>query len=505
MTIRTNRALLDSIDHAAADGNLTQDSAVNLKRWLTETCYAEYHEKLEGLIEAGDWDQLDALFWEVIDFGTGGRRGRMADLGSATINPRTIAESAHGLAVYLRGVRGERGGRAAVAHDTRIMSPEFARLTATTLAAHGLTVFFFDSHRATPELSFAVRRLNCDVGVMISASHNPPSDNGFKAYWSGGEQVLDPHDRRIINCVYEATDIPTVDFDQAVANGRIELIGEQIDAQYVGEVVRLSLSNARAIRAVYTPLHGVGETSVYRVIREAGFRNVEIFEAHREPDGHFPNVPDQLPNPERPQVFDPVIRHIEQTGADIDLILGSDPDADRTGLVVRDSGGRFTYLTGNRIGALLTDYVIRKHAQRGSLNVDSFVVETIVTTPLVADIASRHGVQAVTDLLVGFKYIARAVEQGGPESFLFGAEESIGYLAGQYCRDKDAAIAALYALELAAELKGQGKTLLDRLDELFVEHAYYAEMQLSKSFHGPSGRSCIDAIMSACAKRRRGN
>lgn len=483
---------LRKVDAAVTDGKLSATAAENLKRWLSEPPYAEYFGQLASLIDAGRFDQLQEAFWEVIPFGTGGRRGPMGDLGTATVNPRTIAESAHGVAVYLKRQK-PTGGRAVVAHDTRNRSPEFARITACTLAAHGLKVFFFPSHRATPELSFAVRYLKCDVGVMISASHNPPSDNGFKAYWDTGCQVLPPHDQEIIKCVYAAKEIPTVDFDGAVQEGRIVIVGEEVDDAYIKAVTGLSLSSARQVRGLYTPLHGVGETSVYRVLQAAGFTDTEVFELQREPNGDFPNVPDHFPNPEQQQVFGPAIEHAQQAGHD--LILASDPDADRLAVAVRGADGRFVCLTGNQLGALLVDYILRKRSAAGSLSEASYVAETLVTTPLIAAIARAYQVDVVSDLLVGFKYIGQTMDQRGAEGFVFGAEESLGYLAGDYCRDKDAAIAALYTMELAAELLRQNKTLLDRLDELYLQHGYYAETQQSIVCKGDRGRQQIEGLM----------
>ena len=483
----------DSLKTAAEAGRISPAATQNLKRWLTEPPYKRYQSRLLELIQNEDYAQLDALFWETIPFGTGGRRGPMAAFGSATINERTIAESAHGLATYLRQQTGTAGGRGVVACDTRDRSTEFARLTATTLAANGLEVFYFPSPRSTPELSFAVRRLRCDVGVMISASHNPPTDNGFKAYWSNGAQVLPPHDKGIIECVYEAGEIPTIDFDRAVAERKIHLVGDDVDRAYVSAVIGLGLSEAREIPAIFTPLHGVGETSVWNVIRAAGFQGVEIFEPQRKHDGQFTNVPDQLPNPERREVFEPAIALARKTGAE--LILASDPDADRLGAVVRDHAGKFVHLTGNRIGALVADHILRKRAALGTLSVEHYVVETLVTTPLIAAIALAHGVQAIDDLLVGFKYIAQTMDAEGPHRFVFGAEESLGYLAGDYCRDKDAAVAALYLLELAAELRLEGKTLLDRLDELFRELGYFVEGQKSEVCEGSRGKEQIDGLM----------
>jgi phosphoglucomutase len=483
------------VDAAATNGTISAGGATNLKAWLTKPAYRDYHARLFEMVRDGKFAELDGLFWEVIPFGTGGRRGRMAELGSATINKRTIAESADGMAVYLKQVKGGAGGRAVIAYDTRNRSIEFARITAMTLAANGLSVFLFDGHRATPVLSFAVRHLACDIGVMISASHNPPSDNGFKAYWSSGAQVLPPHDRGIIECVAKAEEIPTVDFDRAVRNGAIQIVGEEVDRAYAAEVVKLSLSEAREVRALYTPLHGVGETSLFRVLGEAGFRQVEIFEPQRAPDGNFTNVPLHLPNPELTSAFEPAIAQAKKTGAD--LVLASDPDADRLGVSVRSGDGSFVDLTGNQVGALLIDYVLRKRKAQGTLSPEHFVVTTLVTTPLFGTIGRRHNVAAVDDLLVGFKYIAQTMDARGADKFVFGAEESLGYLAGTYCRDKDASIAALYVMELAAELKGQRKTLLEGLDQIYATYGYFLEGQRSHTSQGPSGKEQIDSLMRA--------
>ncbi len=475
------------------EDKITATAAGNLERWITEPPYRPYTPRLLEMINNEEFARLDALFWETIPFGTGGRRGPMAEFGSATINERTIAESAHGLATYLASQKGASGGRGVVACDTRNRSTEFARLTATTLAANGLEVFYFDEPRSTPELSFAVRHLGCDVGVMISASHNPPADNGFKAYWSNGAQVLPPHDKGIIERVYAAGEIPKIDFDQAVAEGKIRIVGEEVDQAYLLSVLHLSLSDARDISAIFTPLHGVGETSVWNVIQRAKFSGVEIFEPQRSQDGNFTNVPDHLPNPERREVFEPAIERARETGAEV--ILASDPDADRLGVVVRDKQGEFVHLTGNRIGALIADHILRKRAALGTLSVENYVVETVVTTRLIGAIARSHGVRAIDDLMVGFKYIAQTMDAEGPDKFVFGAEESLGYLTGQYCRDKDAAVAALYLLELAAELRAEGKTLLDRLDELFRELGYFVEAQISEVCEGSRGKEQIQGLM----------
>jgi phosphoglucomutase/phosphomannomutase len=487
--------LFTLIDTADAAGKLTADSPANLKSWLTRECVAQYRPRLEALIRAGEWSKLDEMFWTAIPFGTGGRRGPMGEMGPATINDRTIAESAHGMAVYLRSTGCTTGGSAVIAHDTRNNSAHFARITACTFAAHGLKVFLFDSYRSTPALSFSVRHLGCNIGVMISASHNPPADNGFKAYWSNGGQVIPPHDKGIVSEVERAENIPTVDFATAVADGRIKIIGADVDREYVGRVAKLSESGNRTIRAIFTPLHGVGETNVYAVILAAGYSTVEIFEPQRTPDGNFPNVPKHAPNPENLEVFDPVIDWVKATNNPADLILASDPDADRLGVMVRNRSGGFTSLSGNQVGALITDYLFRKRKASGRFSPQDYVVETLVTTPLTKAVAAFHGARCFSELLVGFKYIAQTMEENGTDHFVFGTEESIGFLAGDFCRDKDASVAALYILELAGELKSEGRTLLDQLDRLYRECGYYCEGQKSIYCEGPTGKAKIDGLM----------
>ncbi len=516
-----------AVDLAVHAGQLTPASGNNVKRWLTEPYYAEYRDPLLRLIEEANFAELDRLFWERIPFGTGGRRGPMSEIGSATINARTIAESAHGLAVYvqrmaspvvLNGVNDgsahvvsrdaqaddhATGLRAVVARDTRHRSTEFARLTASILAAHGFQVFFFPEPRATPELSFAVRHLKCDTGVMISASHNPPGDNGFKAYWSTGGQVLPPHDQGIIACVDASEEIPIADFDVAVKEGKIVILSGtkdlDVDQAYINEVCALSLSSARSIRALYTPMHGVGASSIYRSILQAGYQDVELYEPQCSQDGSFPNVPDHLPNPERPQALRPAIDFAKANGHA--LVLASDPDADRLAVAVRTQGNEFTCLSGNQLGALLADYILSKRAASKTLSPDHFLLETLVTTPMLVPIGHAYGVRVIRDLLVGFKWIAGAIDANGADRFVFAAEESVGYMVGSYCRDKDACVAAIFALELASELKTKGKTLVDRLDELYVRHGFYHEVQFVQTCPGAQGSSQIAQMMQALRER----
>jgi phosphoglucomutase len=503
----------NSIEQAITAGKLTAAAGQNLQRWLSESYYAPFRLALWELIERGQFAELNNQFWERIPFGTGGRRGPMSEFGSATINARTIAESAHGLAIYVQRAANPHSLqtgqiaqlRAVIARDTRHRSKEFAQLTATVLAAHGFQVFFFQEPRATPELSFAVRYLKCNTGVMISASHNPPSDNGFKAYWNTGCQVLPPHDAGIIACVDASEEIPTVDFDSAVSDGKIVLLtsksgaSSDIDHAYVDAVCQLSVSSARNIKALYTPMHGVGESSVYQVIQHAGFVGVDIYEPQRSQDGSFPNVPDHLPNPERPQALKPAIDFAKQHGHL--LVMASDPDADRLAVAVRTDGDQFVCLSGNQLGALIADFVLSKRAAAGTLTPAHFIVETLVTTPLLAAIAQSYGIRAIRDLLVGFKYIGAAIDANGPDKFVFAAEESVGYLAGEYCRDKDASVAALFALELASELQQQGQTMIDRLDEIYQQHGYYYETQFVQVCPGAQGSQQIAQMMRALREK----
>ncbi len=490
-----SQELFAAVDKAAEAGLLTGDSPQNLKSWLQRDAVSNYRQRLTDLIQKNAWEQLDAMFWTAIPFGTGGRRGPMGEMGPATINDRTIAESAHGMAEYLRAAGVESGGSVVIAHDTRNNSAKFARIAATTFAAHGLKVWLFDSHRATPVLSFAVRQLGCDIGVMISASHNPPADNGFKAYWTNGGQVIPPHDRGIIERVERAEEIPSADYEECLADGRISVPDSRLDRDYVQRIVALSEVPARRISAIFTPLHGVGESSVYAVIQAAGFGEVEIFEPHRSADGDFPRVPRHLPNPENLEVFDPVMEWIAAESHAAELILASDPDADRLGIQVRGTDGKFHSLSGNQVGALITDYLLQRRKETGRFSPDDYVIETLVTTPLTKAVAESHGARCFHELLVGFKYIAQTMEEHGTEHFVFGTEESIGFLAGDYCRDKDASVCALYILELAALLKEQGRTLLDALNDLYDRCGYHCEGQKSIYCEGPAGKGKIDRLM----------
>ena len=326
------------------------------------------------------------------------------------------------------------------------------------MVAAGFQVYFLDGVRSTPELSYTVRAKGCACGIMVTASHNPPSDNAVKAYWSTGGQLYPPHDQGVIECVMSTGQIDRVPFAEAVANGRVEYCQREMDAGFIDAVVRLATPGPRDLQVIYSPLHGVGATAICPVLKDAGFMQVEIFGPHAAPDGDFPNVPGHVSNPENKQVFDAMIERARQAGADV--AIASDPDCDRIGCAAPLHHGPdspWRTLSGNQIGALLADYVLDTRKQQGKLSPEDYVVQTLVTTQLVRRVADSYGVRTYGDLLVGFKWIVRVIDEVGPDHFVFGTEESHGYLAGTHVRDKDGAVAALLLCELAAGLKAGGK------------------------------------------------
>lgn len=485
---------LAALAQAESEGRLTAAAAERVRRWLTDAHYAEHASLVAEHIMQGRWQELNDLFWTVIPFGTGGRRGRMYPIGTNAINDRTMGESAQGLASYVRSQHGTEALRCAVAYDTRHRSRQFAELCSEVMAANGFRVYFLDGYRSTPELSFAVRHLKCACGIMITASHNPPSDNAIKAYWSTGGQLLPPHDQGVIDEVMRVEQVPRVPFAQALAAGQVVLCQEEVDAAYVQAVCSLAQGSQRGLRVLYSPMHGVGASSVLKVLQAAGFDQVELFGPHAEPNGDFPNVPGHVANPENPATFDAIIEQAQATQAD--LVLSSDPDADRLGAAAPLApGGAWRVLTGNQIGALLADYLLDKLRRAGRLTPRHYVVKTLVTTELVRRIADAYQVQTVGNLHVGFKWIGGAMDEYGPEYFVLGVEESHGYLAGSYARDKDAAVAALLLAELAAELKARGQTLHQKLDALLWQHGCHVERQMSLTMPGSEGMQRMRRLM----------
>lgn len=498
MTTRldTPADVLQKLEQAAARNLLSPSAVANIRRWLTEPGYAEYAPQVAQLIREERWQDLNDVFWQVIPFGTGGRRGRMFPVGTNAINDRTIGESAQGVANYVRSVFPGKALACVIAYDTRHRSRHFAELCAEVMAAAGFTVYFLDGFRSTPELSFAVRHNRCDCGIMVTASHNPPSDNAVKVYWNTGGQVLPPHDKRMIDAVMAVQDIQRIPFAQAVEEGRVIFCQQEVDAAYRAALRRVSYPGPRDLKILYSPLHGVGTTAVLPALDVAGFREIEVYGPHAEPNGDFPNVPNHIANPENAAVFEPLISRAQEISADI--VLATDPDCDRLGCagpVSLEKGAAWTTLTGNQIGSLLTDYVLSKKEARGDLTPRHYVVDTLVTTRLIGRIGRHAGVRVIDDLMVGFKWIGGTMEQEGPEYFLLGAEESYGFLIGDHARDKDGAVASMCLCELAAELKSQGKTLVARLDELYREYGLHLETAFSISMPGESGMQQMRTLM----------
>jgi len=487
---------MTALETAAAEGQLSPAAVENLRAWLSEPYLEEYAPQIAEHLASGKWKELDEAFWTTIPFGTGGRRGRMYPIGCNAINDRTIGESAQGLADYVKEQQHDKPLRCAIAYDTRHHSRHFAELCAQIMAASGFMVYFLDGFRSTPELSFAVRYKECACGIMITASHNPPSDNAVKVYGSTGGQLLPPHDGQCIERMEQVTWIKRIGFEQGLESGKIAYCEEEVDAAFFDAVKAQGHPGPRELKIIYSPLHGVGASAVPPVLEAAGFQDVEVFGPHAAPDPDFPNVPGHSSNPENAAVFDIIIDRARETEAD--LILATDPDCDRLGCAAPKSlqnPDEWATLTGNQIGALLTDYLLDVTRAAGTLKPEHFVAKTLVTTELMRRIADDYGVQTAGNLLVGFKWIGGEIDRLGPERFVFGAEESYGFLAGTHVRDKDAAVAALLVAELAARLKAEGRTLCEKLDELFARHGVHLENQLSVQMPGEQGMDDMKALM----------
>lgn len=498
------RSVDERIAAAVADGRLRESAAAEIARWRTNERYADARAEIEALVAAEAFDELNDRFWRVLPFGTGGRRGPVG-VGSNRVNRWTIEEGAQGLAdVLLKERTDDRPLKAALAWDTRTTSVELADATTEVLAGNGIHVYRFDGFRATPELSFAVRELACDAGIVISASHNPPADNGFKCYGADGAQVIRPRDAEIIAAVKAVTTVHRRPIAEATAAGLVHTLGAELDERYVAAVLGIrplpaepDAATKGALNIVYTPLHGAGLRSVKPVLEAAGFTGLTLVESQATPDGTFPNVPDRTPNPEVTKGLSAAIEQARVTGAD--LVLATDPDADRLAVAVRADAADpdvWVPLSGNDTGALLGAYAMECAARAGRLTPDTLVCTTVVTSGLLGEIARGYRIRAVTNLLVGFKYIAEQVRMlPDPALFLYGTEESIGYTAGAYARDKDAAAAALLAAELTAVEKARGRTLLDALDDIFVRWGCFRSTTVNVFFEGLTGTERMAATM----------
>lgn len=443
-------------------------------------------------------EAISDAFYKDLEFGTGGLRG-VIGAGTNRMNIYTVGKASQGLAAYVNSV--SENGSIAVAYDSRIKSDLFAKTAASIFAANGIKVYIYKELMPTPMLSFAVRRLKCDAGVVVTASHNPAKYNGYKAYGPDGCQLgLEAADYvlSIMNKVDIFDDVKTVDFDEAVAEGKIEYIGDDIIEEYLNCVLSCRVApeaDVEALKVIYTPLHGSGNKPVRRILKKTGVTNVTVVPEQELPDGNFPTAP--YPNPEIRQAFECALKLADKIKPD--LLLATDPDCDRVGIAVRD-GGEYKLLSGNDVGALLLDFVLARRTENGTLPKNPLAVKTIVSTELCRKIAENYGCELI-DVLTGFKFIGEQItllEKKGEENrFVFGFEESYGYLGGTYVRDKDAVIASMLICEMVAYYKTQGKNLIEVLDGLYKKYGYYICAQKSFTCEGESGMKQIKGMMEA--------
>ncbi len=481
---------------------LSEQAKHNLDQWLGDPSIDEQtKQELQGL--DGQVSELEDRFYRDLEFGTGGLRG-VIGAGSNRMNSYTVGRATQGLAEYVLSVHtGADKPSVVIAHDSRHFSPEFALEAALVLAGNGIVAKLFPSLRSTPELSFAVRHLKATGGIVITASHNPPEYNGYKVYNASGGQLVPHEAEQVIEQIRQISsfaNIKRLERDAAEQQGLLVWLGDDEDQAFLDTVTSISVNRellageaGKNLNIIYTPLHGTGYRPVKEGLKRLGFTNVTIVEQQQEPDGNFSTV--KSPNPEEREAFTLAIELGEKIGADI--LIGTDPDSDRMGAVVKDNNGKYFVLTGNQSGAIMIHYYLGQLQEQGKLPANGAVVKTIVTSEMGAAIA-EHYHATVYNTLTGFKYIGEKMnqfEQTGEHTFLFGYEESYGYLAGNYARDKDAVVAALLISEAAAYYKQQGKTLYDVLQELYTQFGFFQESLESRTLKGKDGVAQIQAIM----------
>ena len=470
------------------------------ERWLAaELDDADLKPELESV--KGDDAAIQDRFAVALKFGTAGLRG-VIGAGTNRMNIYVVRRATQGLANYIAKVDKKSQG-VAIAYDSRHMSPEFAQEAALCLAANGIKAYIFETLRPTPELSFAVRHLGCVAGINVTASHNPPEYNGYKVYWEDGAQITPPHDSGIMGEVKAISDwntVKTMDTEEAVKAGLFEVIGQAVDDAYMAELKKQIIhmdaiqAEGKNLKIVYTPLHGTGNIPARRILKELGFENVYVVPEQELPNGDFPTV--SYPNPEAAEAFELGLKLAKEVDADI--VLATDPDADRLGVRVKDKNGEYHDLTGNMSGCLLANYELsQRKAVNGSLPEDGALVKTIVTTNLADAIAKGYNVKLI-EVLTGFKYIGQQIlgfENSGKGTYLFGFEESYGCLIGTYARDKDAIVATMALCEAAAYYKTQGKTLWDAMIDMYEEFGYYKDAIQAVTMKGIEGLQKIQEIM----------
>lgn len=468
--------------------------------WCTDT-YFDEQTRAELKALEGNEEEIQDRFYRQLEFGTGGLRG-VIGAGTNRMNIYTVRQATQGLANYIIHENGQDKG-VAIAYDSRRMSPEFAKEAALCLNANSIKSYLFDSLRPTPELSFAVRKLGCIAGIVITASHNPREYNGYKVYWEDGAQITPPHDKNILAEVAKVTDfgmIKTMPETEAVGKGLFHIIDSSVDDAYMEELKKQSIHPdiigkvSKDIKIVYTPLHGTGNIPVRRVLKELGFEQVYIVKEQEEPDGAFPTV--AYPNPEDSKAWELALKLAKEVDADI--VLATDPDADRLGVYAKDlKTGEYVSFTGNMSGALIAEYILREKAAKGELPENPAIIETIVTTDMLKAIAKEYNA-ALIEVLTGFKFIGEQIkifEQENSYHYVFGMEESYGCLAGTYARDKDACVAVMMLCEVAAYYKTQGKTLCDAMEEMYQKYGFYQEGLATVTMKGMDGAKQIENLM----------
>ncbi|MGU3372430.1 phospho-sugar mutase [Bacillus mycoides] len=470
-------------------------------RWLS---YAELDAELKEQLENMKQDEkkIEDSFYKNLEFGTGGMRGELG-AGTNRLNVYTVRKATKGLAMFIEKLGEEAKKRGVVvAYDSRHKSPEFAMEVAATLGAHGITTYVFESLRPTPVLSFAVRHLHTASGIVLTASHNPPEYNGYKVYGEDGGQLPPKEADELIsyvNAVENELTVEVADVEQLKADGLLHIIGQEVDDAYAAELNNVIINKemvkevGKDLKIVFTPLHGTSNISVRRGLEEVGFTDVTVVKEQELPDPNFSTV--KSPNPEEHAAFEYAIRDGEKVGADV--LIATDPDADRLGIAVRNHDGEFQVLTGNQTGALMLDYLLSQKKENGTLPENGVVLKTIVTSEIGRTIAKAYGLDTV-DTLTGFKFIGekiRQYEESGQYEFQFGYEESYGYLIRPFCRDKDAVQSVLFACEVAAYYKSQGKTLYDGLLEVFKKYGFFREDLVSLTLKGKDGAEQIQKMM----------
>jgi phosphoglucomutase len=461
--------------------------------WLGGSYDADTKKNIQNLLDGKQYIELTDSFYRDLEFGTGGLRGTMGP-GTNRINKYTIGSATQGLCNYLLKKYPEEKIKVAIAHDSRNNSDYFAKITSEVFSANGIHVYFFKELRPTPELSFAIRHLGCRSGVMITASHNPKEYNGYKAYGADGGQFTSPDDKLVMDEVSAIASVDDVKFNRIDPN--IELIGEEIDELYLQKITELSVSGdaigrQKDLKIVYSPIHGTGITLVPKALESFGFTNVTIVEEQAKPDGNFPTV--VYPNPEEKEALTLALAKAEEI--DADLVLATDPDADRVGIAVKNNDGKFILLNGNQTGSLLINYMLTIWQEKGKLTGNEYIVSTIVTTKLIEEIAKSKKV-GFYETLTGFKWIGALItEFQGKKTFIAGGEESYGYLIGELVRDKDAVISCAFISEMTAYYKDKGSSLYQAMLNMYKEYGFYKEKLVSITKKGKTGAEEIKAMM----------